>query len=82
MNNDTPILPGLSPLENLEIHAHFDGGALSSDGGVLVLRELERQLKFADMLAGYMSDRRDPNSIIHTQADMIRARHVCDLLRP
>ena len=74
MNNDTPILPGLSPLENLEIHAHFDGGALSSDGGVLVLRELERQLKFADMLAGYMSDRRDPNSIIHTQADMIRAR--------
>ncbi len=74
MTDNTHILPGLSPIENHEIHARFDGGALSSDGGVLVLRELENQLKYAEMIAGCMEDKRDPASIIHTQADMVRER--------
>ncbi len=74
MTDTTAFLPGLSPIENHKIHARFDGGALSSDGGVLVLRELERQLKFADMIAGCMTDKRDPASIVHTQLDMIRER--------
>jgi len=74
MTETTAFLPGLSPIENHEIRARFDGGALSSDGGVLVLRELERQLKFADMIAGCMTDKRDPASIVHTQLDMIRER--------
>ena len=42
MNDDTLFLPGLSPVGRHDIHAHFDGGALSSDGGVLLLREIER----------------------------------------
>ncbi|MCF6199157.1 MAG: IS1380 family transposase [Hyphomicrobiaceae bacterium] len=74
MNNDTPLFPGLSPIENREITARFDGGALSSNGGVLVLRELEHQLRFADMIAGCMSDKRDPNSITHSLANMIQTR--------
>ena len=40
MSDDTPLLPGLSPVEGLDIHARFDGGALSSDGGVLLLRDV------------------------------------------
>lgn len=74
MTNDTLSLPGLSPVETLDIHARFDGGALSSDGGVLILREIERGLKFAETLAGCMRDDRDPHRTIHTQAGMIRAR--------
>ena len=74
MNNDTPILPGLSPIENHEIVARFDGGALSSNGGVFVLRELEQQLKFAQMIARCMNDKRDPDSITHSLTDMIRER--------
>ncbi len=74
MTDTTAFLPGLSPIENHKICARFNGGALSSDGGVLVLRELERQLKFADMIAGCMTDKRDPASIVHTQLDMIRER--------
>ncbi|MCF6200099.1 MAG: transposase [Hyphomicrobiaceae bacterium] len=66
MTDYTPLLPGLSPVENHEIIARFDGGALSSNGGVVVLCALERQLNFADMLAGCMSDRRDQKSISHT----------------
>ena len=74
MNKDSLFLPGLSPVDSLEIHARFDGGALSSDGGVLVLREIELGLKYADMLASCLSDERDPARTIHEQVTMIRER--------
>ena len=38
--NATPILPGLSPVEGKPLTATFDAGRLSSDGGVIVLREI------------------------------------------
>ena len=74
MRDDTLFLPGLSPVDGHEIHARFDGGSLSSDGGVLLLREVERKLNFADRLASCLHDARDPGRTAHTQADMIRAR--------
>jgi hypothetical protein len=51
MVDPTLPLPGLSPIEGKEIVARFDGGRLSSDGGLLVLREIERRLKLAERLA-------------------------------
>ncbi len=42
MNETIPYLPGLSPVENKELCARFDGGRLSSDGGVLLLRGIEK----------------------------------------
>ena len=57
MTEDSLFLPGLSPVEGLDVHARFDGGALSSDGGVLLLREIELDLKFADTLAACLHDR-------------------------
>lgn len=74
MSHDTPMLPGLSPVDGLDIHARFDGGALSSDGGVLLLREIERKLGVADGLAACLADRRDPARVRHSFAAMIRAR--------
>ena len=74
MLEDTSFLPGLSPVDYLDIHARFDGGSLSSDGGVLVLREIERRLKFADTLAGCLHDKRDPARTLHSYATMIRSR--------
>ena len=74
MPNDTLFLPDLSPVDSLDIHARFDGGALSSDGGVLLLREIERGLKFADTLAGCLHDKRDPTRTIHSQVTMLRER--------
>lgn len=74
MNQDTPFLPGLSPVDGLDIQARFDGGALSSDGGVMILREIERKLKFAHRLAQSIHDKRDPLRTRHTYTMMIRAR--------
>ncbi len=55
MNDCTPILPGLSSVCGLDIHARFDGGQMSSNGGALLLREAGRGFKFGEMLAGCIS---------------------------
>ena len=74
MNEIIAYLPGLSPVENKELYARFDGGRLSSDGGVLLLRGIEKRLGLAARLAGCLTDARDPASTTHSYADMIRAR--------
>ena len=43
----TPALPGLSPVYGKPIVARFDGGQLSSDGGILVLGSPHGLLKIA-----------------------------------
>ncbi len=74
MNETIAYLAGLSPVENKELCARFDGGRLSSDGGVLLLRGIERRLGIAGLLASCLTDARDPASTTHSYADMIGAR--------
>lgn len=74
MVDPTLPLPGLSSVAGKEIVARFDGGRLSSDGGLLVLREIEQRLKVAERLAACIEDPRDPASSVHTIADIIRFR--------
>ena len=52
----------------------FDGGLLSSNGGVLVLRDVERHLGLAARLARCLTDRRDPARTDHKLIDMLRLR--------
>ncbi|MBM3532128.1 MAG: IS1380 family transposase, partial [Alphaproteobacteria bacterium] len=42
-----------------KMSASFDGGRISSDGGVMVLAQAERRLGLADRLAALIADRRD-----------------------
>src|SRR5512132_3338169 len=74
MVDPTLPLPGLSPIAEKAIVARFDGGRLSSNGGLLVLRQIERRLSVADRLAACIDDPRDPASTVHTLADIIRFR--------
>ena len=74
MTEFRPFLPGLSPVDCHSLEARFDGGTLSSDGGALLLREIERTLGFTDMIASCLHDDRDPSRTIHDYATMIRAR--------
>ena len=67
-------LPGLSPVAGKSVVAKFDGGQLSSDGGILVLREIEQRLRVADRLAACIEDPRSPDQITHSLADIIRFR--------
>ncbi len=70
----TPMLPGLSPVCGKPIVARFDGACMSSDGGLLALREVEQRLGIAQRLAGCIHDPRDPARVIHGLDEIIRAR--------
>ena len=74
MTEATLFLPGLSPVGGKTITATFDGGRLSSDGGVLILREIERKLGLAAALSRHIPDDRDRTRITHSYSDMTRAR--------
>jgi len=74
VNDFTLPLPGLSPVAGKSVVAKFDGGSLSSDGGVLALREVEQRLSVADRLAACIEDPRAPDLITHTLSDIIRFR--------
>ena len=67
-------LPGLSSASGKPVVVKFDGGLLSSDGGVLALREVEQRLRVADRLAACMIDPRAADQITHSLADVIRFR--------
>jgi hypothetical protein len=56
------------------IERRFDGGALSSDAGLLALREVERRLDVAGRLAAGIDDPRDPTRTVHSVADILRFR--------
>jgi hypothetical protein len=70
----TPPLPGLSPVAGKPLVACFNGGQLSSDGGLLALREVERRLGLADRLAACIDDPRSPERVQHGLAAILRFR--------
>lgn len=71
---DYPTLPltGLSPVSGKRLNAQFDNGMLSSDGGLVLLREVEQRFAVADRLPACIKDPRAPDRITHSLADMIR----------
>jgi hypothetical protein len=48
-----PLLPDLSPVRGKAVVASFDGGRLSSEGGLLALREIERRLGMASTIRAH-----------------------------
>lgn len=52
----------------------FDGGKISSDGGGLLLREVERRVEILKRFAGCFRDYRDPERIEHSVEELIKQR--------
>lgn len=59
---------------NKRLEANFNGGDLSSDGGVLLLRELEEQTGLISSFSKCLSDPRDQDKITHEQEELLRQR--------
>ena len=74
MRNDTTVPFGFPAIARKKIIAAFDGGRLTSDGGVMLLAAAERRLGLADRLAGLIADPRHPLLITHVGCDF-----VCDV---
>ena len=92
MTNSTLLPFDLPAVQRKKVTADFDGGLISSDGGLVLLREAERRLGLAGLLAGCLRDRRDPALVTHGLAEMLRFRMLaiacgyedaddCDTLR-
>jgi len=71
MDGSTLPLLGLSPISGKRLDFRFDGRLLSSDGGILLLREVEQCLGVADRVAACFNDPRAPEHITHSLADII-----------
>lgn len=61
-------------LGSRKVTADFSGGHLSSDGGGLILREVEKKLGVIDRLAGCFSDYRNQRFVEHSIPQLLRQR--------
>jgi Transposase DDE domain group 1 len=72
---DDTIEPfGFPAVGRKKVTAAFDGGRLTSDGGVMLLAAAERRLAIAQKLANLIADPRNPLLVTHSVADILRAR--------
>jgi hypothetical protein len=68
-----PILH-FTPLTRRAVSGRFDAGAISSDGGVLLLREVDRRLKLLDRVDQLIPDPRNPFIVEHQQRTLLAQR--------
>ena len=72
---DDNLLPFCFPaVRRKKITAAFDGGRISSDGGVMLLAQADHRLGIAERLARAIPDGRDPDRVTHLLPDILRAR--------
>ena len=57
-----------------KIEANFTGGNVSSDGGLMLLRQADRRLGLTRALDAALPDPRHPVFIVHRQIDLLRQR--------
>jgi len=65
---------GFHPLKHREIRAQFDDGAITSEGGGLLLREVEKRIGIVRQFAACFRDYRNPDLIEHTVEELVAQR--------
>jgi hypothetical protein len=72
--NDQPLLfPDLGRRQGV---ADFSGGTLSTDGGALLLRQVDQRLGLSRALADGFTDQRDPRFVDHALPELLAQRVV------
>ena len=74
MSDDTMLPFAFPAVCRKRVIAAFDGGRLTSDGGVVLLAAAERRIGIAARLAALFPDSRDRQRVTHSVADILRAR--------
>src|SRR2546427_12493079 len=64
----------LAPVGDKAVELDFDGGHLSSDAGVVLLKDIDDQLGLTRALAAVLSDSRDVRRIHFTPEDLLKQR--------
>lgn len=70
----TPVQIEFQGLGRRKVQGAFDGGHLSSDGGAVLLREVDARLGITQGLAACFTDHRDPELVEHSVVELLRQR--------
>ena len=70
----SPDFFGFEPVEGREVVTAFDGGAITSDAGALLLRATDRAIKMMDRFASCFHDERRAELIEHEVATLVGQR--------
>jgi len=63
-----------SSCKRRKVQAQFCGGEITSDGGVMLLREADRRLKLTERIAPLLPEPRVKSKVIHRMLPMLRQR--------
>jgi len=63
-----------SSLNRQRVEGNWEGGQLASDGGGVLLREVDRRLGLIAAINGCIADPRDPSRVVHDQETLLRQR--------
>jgi hypothetical protein len=66
--------PALKRLRRQAVDVDFDGGTLTSDGGLVLLREVDQRLDLIRRVGQAIPDPRDPFYTAHPQAEILTSR--------
>jgi hypothetical protein len=69
-----PTTLRITQVEDKPVFVDFEGGALSSDAGTLLLREAENQISIISAIAEAIKDDRDSRYIKHTYQELLMQR--------
>jgi hypothetical protein len=72
MTHCTPAVLHFHP--TLPVHPTSDAPDTSSNGGALLLRQMDERLGLTSKLAGCIPDARDPSRVVHTRLEQVRQR--------
>ncbi len=61
-----------APVAQKPVYLDFSGGALSSDAGLMLLKEVDEQLGLTEAAAAVLVDSRDPRYTLHSMQDLLR----------
>jgi hypothetical protein len=74
MSQDSQPVLSFATLHGKKLQADFDGGTLTSDGGALLLREIDRRTGLVDRFVSALHEWRDPRYVLHSLSDLVRQR--------
>ena len=74
MTNCTPVELEFPALKRRRIQAQFSGGQITSDGGVMVLNQIDQRLGLVEAVNAAIPDTRDSRYVRHSQLSLLRQR--------
>lgn len=74
MTECTPISLSFPRVKRRQVEAEFSGGAITSDAGVLLVREADRRLGLLEAVSAVLPDPRDARYVRHDQLSLLRQR--------